>query len=126
MTIESWMFSAKRAWQNSWVKVVTISTAFFVLLGSAWFMMQMFFLHRLTGGSLVLHYNIYLGIDTIAAWGWAMMIPVVWILFTLVDFLWAFGVYRQDVYQAWAFLIIAALWSIPWMMTLWHLVVINR
>lgn len=126
MTIESWLFSAKRAWQDPWVKVVTIATTLFLLGGSGWFIANMIALRHQVLGPIVLHYNIYVGVDALGAWGWIFLFPVVWLGMLMADFAWAFGVYREDVYQAWCFFFLAAVWSIPWMMALWHLVKINQ
>lgn len=126
MTFESWLFSAKRAWQDPWVRGVTLCTVFVVVVASLWFSVQVIALRHTTQGLLVLHYNVYFGIDAIKHWAWMLLLPATWVLCTLVDVLWVFGVYRADAYQAWSLLSIALLWSIPWMMTLWHLVGINH
>lgn len=125
MTFEAWIFSAKRAWQDPWIKGVSLGTGVIVLLASIWFCAQIFRLRSTSTGLLVLHYNVYTGIDAIRPWGWGFLLPCIWLLVTLVDMAWAFGVYREDAYQAWAFVLIAAGWSIPWIMTLWHLVRMN-
>lgn len=127
MTVEQWLFSAKRAWQDPWVKVVTITTLLFMVGGSAWFIARMAALHgQATGGLMVLHYNIYVGIDAIGPWGWIFLFPAAWLVLVMADLVWAYGIYREDLYQAWSFLLLAMLWSIPWMMALWHLVRINQ
>jgi len=126
MTLEAWLFSAKRAWQDPWVRGVSLVTAALTLVVSLWFCFQIFNVREHSQGLLVLHYNVYTGIDAIGSWGWAYLLPLAWLVFTAVDMAWAFGVYREDIYQAWTFILIAAAWSIPWMITLWHLVRINR
>ncbi len=126
MTFESWLFSAKRAWQDPWVKGAIVCTALVVLVGSVWFSWQVIHLRHAPQGLLVFHYTIYFGIDAMKPWGWMFVLPLTWILWTVVDVLWAFGVYREDMHQAWALLFAASVWSIPWMMTLWHLVRMNQ
>ena len=101
-------------------------TVALVLVVSVWFSIQILKVREPNAGLLILHYNVYTGIDAIRPWGFAYLLPLVWLLFTCVDMAWAFGVYREDSYQAWTFLLLASAWSIPWIMTLWHLVRINR
>ena len=125
MTIEAWLFSAKRAWQDPWVKGVTLLTVLFVLGGVSWFITNIIPLRYASNGQLVLHYNIYVGIDALGAWGWLFVPPLVWVAVVALDIAWAFGVYREDIYQSWTFLLFAPLWSLPWMVALWHLVRIN-
>lgn len=126
MTFEAWLFSAKRAWQNHWVKAVTIVTACLLLATTVWFSAKVISLRHVEGGQLVLHYSVELGIDAIRPWAWALFLPAVWLMVTVLDLLWAFGIYRDDVYQSWAFFGIALAWSIPWMLALWHLIRINQ
>lgn len=126
MTFESWLFSAKRAWQDPWVRGIAVLSSLCVLIASAWFSWQIVGLRHAPQGLLVLHYNVYFGIDALRAWGWMFVFPAVWILCTCIDLLWMFGVYREDLYQAWALLFLMIVWSIPWTMLLWHLVRINH
>ncbi len=126
MTLAAWLFSAKRAWQDPWIKGVTVFTVVFGIIGSAWFIAHMLPLRHATHGRLVLHYSVYFGIDAIKPWGWLFALPVCWIVSVMIDVVWSLGVYREDAYQAWAILFVASISSIPWMMTLWHLIGINR
>jgi hypothetical protein len=125
MTFEAWLFSAKRAWQNPWVKTVTIVTVACVFSTTIWFCTRVIGLRTIDQGHLVLHYTIEGGIDAIRVWQAAFLLPLTWCLFTGLDLVWAFGVYREDAYQAWMFFMLALAWSIPWMFTLWHLIRIN-
>lgn len=105
--------------------MVTIATSILVLTMSGWFGYRVLGLRGSSGGRLVLHYSVEWGIDAIQPWYWALVFPATWLIVTVVDLLWAFGVYREDRYQSWVFFSFALGWSIPWVMVLWHLIRIN-
>ncbi len=108
------------------MKGVTVLVVVFMMLGISWFIARIVPLRYAGNGQLVLHYNVYVGIDALGSWGWLLVAPLVWFVMVALDLLWAFGVYREDLYQAWTFLLLAPLWSLPWIVALWHLVRINQ
>jgi len=76
-------------------------------------------------GSLVYHYNIYLGIDDVRAWWWAIALPAVWLLLTLADLGVAYGMYRTDSYLSGALVSFAVAWGLPWAGALFYLSLFN-
>ena len=126
MTFASWLFSAQRAWQNLSLRAVAVSTVVFALGISSWFVWQIIKLRHTANGLLVLHHNVYVGIDAIKPWWWAFGLPLVWLGCLSVDMLWAFGAYRKNAYQTWALLFVASAICVPYFLTLWQLIRINR
>lgn len=76
-------------------------------------------------GSLVYHYNIYLGIDDVRTWWWALALPLAWLLFTLADLVVAYGMYRTDAHYSAALVSFAFAWCLPWAGALFYLSLFN-
>ncbi len=120
----SWLFSAKRAWQNPWTRWITVMTFFLVLTSSLWFLWKIIPARR-PNGTAVLHYTIYLGIDAVRPWWWVFFLPLTWILVTALDLLLAFGYHRKDPHFSFSLFALALAWSVPWVVALFYLVRIN-
>lgn len=75
--------------------------------------------------TVIVHYNIYLGIDQVRPTHWLFLIPLVWWVFTLVDVGIAYGLYHKDPQLAMSLLYLALAWSVPWLVTLYYLTVVN-
>lgn len=124
MTLNTWLLSAKLAWANPWPRWSSI-TATVLALG-----MSIFFLAKVVPvaqqqGSIILHYNLYFGVDETRAWSWAFLIPGVWITGTLVDLVIAYGVFRTDFHISASLFALALLWGLPWSGVLFYLILIN-
>ncbi len=76
-------------------------------------------------GSLIYHYNIYLGIDDVRGWEWSLILPGIWLLMTLVDVALAYGEFRTDKHLSAALVSLALAWSFPWMGALFYLSILN-
>ena len=126
MTIEAWTFSAKRAWENIGVKIITVTSGLIIISSVSWFCSRVLVLRGPNEGRLVLHYSLEWGIDMIHEWYFAFVLPAVWLAVTIADWVFAFGAYREDRYLSWTFLSLGSLWCIPWSMVLWHLIRINQ
>ncbi len=124
MTWEAWAFSAKRAWLNPFVRWTTVATALLLIVGTTFFFWRTLSRPR-QNGSVILHYNVYLGIDEIGAWPWAFLLPGVWLAATALDLAFAYGSYRADPHLAVSLVASAALLAIPWAVALYYLSVVN-
>ncbi len=80
---------------------------------------------RGAGGTLVLHYNVYLGIDEVHDWYWIFLLPGVWLILTLADLFLAYGFYRKDKHLALSLILLAFFWGFPWTATLFYLSLAN-
>jgi hypothetical protein len=86
MILQAWLFSAKRAWQEPYVKVLTCLVFSLMLGGVSYFLWKM--LPRVgVVPSFVLHTNLYLGIDNVGSWRWLFLLPTVWVSVTVLDLL---------------------------------------
>jgi hypothetical protein len=124
MILQAWLFSAKRAWQEPYVKVLTCLVFSLMLGGVSYFLWKM--LPRVgVVPSFVLHTNLYLGIDNVGSWRWLFLLPTVWVSVTVLDLLLAFGWFRSDAAAAGVLLAFAAGWSLMWVLFLYHLALLN-
>lgn len=124
MTWDAWKFSAKLAWQDRFIRIVGI---FLVAAFCVW---TAFFVWRLVpeglrSGVLVLHYNIYLGIDDVRSWPWILASPVAVLGFLLADLVIAAGLYRSDAIAAKAAVVIGLVTSILWGVSSFFLILVN-
>ena len=120
----AYFFSAKQAWQRPFFRWGAILALACVFAGSGYFLWKVWPAHR-QSGTIVTHYNIYLGIDQVSPWSWAWLLPGVWLAVTLADVALAYAMYRTDAYLAASLIVLACVWSLPWMGTLYHLTLIN-
>ena len=118
------MFSAKLAWHRPLLRYVALGTLILVVAGSAAFFWRVIPARR-AAGTMVIHYNIYLGIDEVRGWGWVFLLPSVWLLLTLVDLWWAFGAYHHDPHLAASLVSLALLSALPCAGALYYLARMN-
>ena len=123
MHLEAWLFSAKQAWHRPLLRWMTVVTLAMVVLGSSWFLWRVI-PHR-QSGTLVLHYNVYLGVDEVRAWEWILLLPGIWFIVSLVDVLCGYGFYHRDPQLAGSLIGLAFFWSVPWMIALYYLTLVN-
>ena len=62
MVFDRWMFSAKRAWQERWVRACLVTLAILLVGGSGFFVWKLLPLRHQAEG-IITHYSVYLGID---------------------------------------------------------------
>ncbi len=124
MHLDDWRFSAKRAWQNSFIRW-TILVDGLVILASSAFMLWRLIPAGLRTGVLVMHYNVYLGIDSVQAWPWIIAVPAVMLLAFTVNTLLALGVYRPDELAAKALVSLSAALTAVWCIAGFFLLLMN-
>jgi hypothetical protein len=124
MRFSAWLFSAKLAWGKAWMRWMSLIALALPILVGGTFLFQV-----LPGaqsrGNIVYHYNIYLGIDDVRAWWWAIVLPLVWLVLTLADIAVAYGVYRTDSHFSAALVSFAVAWGLPWAGALFYLSLFN-
>ncbi len=124
MRWDEWRFSAKRAWQDSFVKWMTVCTVLFHVAMSA------FALHALLPQGarariLTVHYTIYLGIDDVRPWQWILLLPAILLLILFVNGVVACGLFRQDKLAAKTLVAFSVLLTLVWGVNLFFLVSVN-
>lgn len=124
MLLEPWLFSARRAWHNPLLKWIALATAVIVVAATGFYLWKTLG-HARESGTVVLHYNIYLGIDDVVAWPWAFFWPGIWLVLTGLDIILAFGWYRTDPHLSTSLFVFAAAWAIPWALALYYLTLAN-
>jgi hypothetical protein len=124
MKWDAWVFSARLGWQNRWMRWSSILTVFIMIAGTALFLWRMVPL-RAQAETVVLHYNLYLGIDDVRSWTWIFFLPAIWLVCTIADLAFAFGLYRTDVHFSLSLTSLAFLWSVPWAAALYYLTLVN-
>jgi len=124
MTLEGWLYSARRAWQRPLLKWTTVATGLLVVASTLFFLWNMI-LARQQNGTVILHYNIYLGIDEVRPWWWLFFLPAIWIVLTVVDLFLAYGSYQHDPQFAGSLVFLAFLFSLPCMGAFYYLVRMN-
>lgn len=124
MIWSAWLFSAKRLWQRPSLRFVTILTGIVLLGGTIFFLVRMIPLAS-QGESVIVHYNIYLGVDEVRPVYWIFLLPLFWWSLTLFDMILAYGLYRSDPQLATSLVCLAFVWSIPWLVTLYYLTLVN-
>lgn len=95
MQWSDWRFSAKRAWQNRYIRWVASVNGLVIVAGASFFLWKLIPV-GLRSGVLVLHYNIYLGIDSVQAWPWIIAVPGGMLLVYLTNTVTALGLFRPD------------------------------
>lgn len=124
MRLDAWVFSAKLAWSHHWIKLVSVVALVSSVAGGGWYLANVFPLAK-ESGTFAYHYTVYFGIDDLRALGWVFALPVAWVGLTVVDLLVAFGSYRKEPILASSLFMLSVLCAIPWLATLFYLVVIN-
>lgn len=124
MKLDAWVFSARLAWSHHWIKLASVIALVSSIAGGGWYFANVFPLAK-EGGTFAYHYTVYFGIDDLRAWNWVFVLPVAWVGLTIADVLIAFGAYRKEPILASSLLMLAVLWAIPWLATVFYLVVIN-
>ncbi|MCC7357247.1 hypothetical protein IT408_01955 [Candidatus Uhrbacteria bacterium] len=124
MTLEAWKFSAKLAWQDRYLRIVGISTLL-VFLGWTSFFAWRLIPEGIRSGVLVMHYNIYLGIDDVRPWPWVFVSPFAYVGLYLLDLVIAAGIYRSDTIAARTIVTIGTVTGILWGISSFFLILVN-
>jgi hypothetical protein len=124
MTWDEWRFSARLAWQDPFIRWVTVVTT---ILGVG---MTAFFLSKLIpegmrAGVLTLHYNVYLGIDEVGPWKWILLFPGMLFAVLVVNTVFSFGCFRNHAIAARTATALAASMAILWGIGCFFLMLVN-
>lgn len=95
MTWQEWKFSSRLAWRDRFMRVTTGLTVVLLVSTSGYFLFRLLPTGWKTG-AVVMHYNIYLGIDEVRPWPWIFLIPGAALLLTLIDLSFSLGLFRTD------------------------------
>ncbi|MBI4139006.1 hypothetical protein HY479_02535 [Candidatus Uhrbacteria bacterium] len=90
-----WKFSAQRAAQDTFSRVMVIGAAVILVAFSAFLLIRLVPEGR-QAGVITLHYNVYLGIDDVRPWPWMFVLPASAFALLAADILFAVGVFRRD------------------------------
>jgi len=124
MTVAEWRFSAQLAWQDRFIRWMTISNLV-VVIATSTFVLWKLIPEGARSGVLTMHYTIYLGIDDVRAWPWIFMIPGGLLCVQLVNLALAYGFYRTDKLAARALISLAAAVALLSAVSSFFLVLIN-
>jgi hypothetical protein len=124
MTLDEWRFSTRLAWENPFLRWVSLGTAFFLLAVTTYAAI------RLVGASLpsgyvVTHYTVYLGIDQVVPAYWLFAYLGVPIFVVSATILCGFGLYRHDSLAGSALVALALVSTAIWALNLFYLIKIN-
>lgn len=122
---DEWRFSLDVAWDDPWYRWQTVATAFASLLGSAFFLWRMI-PEGLQSGLLVLHYNLYVGIDEVQPWPWVFALPAAFLVMIAVDLLASAFLFRRDRIASRVLLCTATGFCAVALTGAWFLTVVNR
>lgn len=95
LNIDEWKFSLDVAWDDPWYRWQSFATTITLILGSGWFLWVMI-PEGLRSGLLVLHYNLYVGIDEVHPWPWVFLLPGMLIVMVCTDLLASAFLFRRD------------------------------
>lgn len=95
MKWEEWKFSARRALQDRFISWTTAAAVVLFAAASAYFLMRVLPRGWETG-AVILHYNVYLGIDEILSWPWVFAVPGAALAVLALDFIAALSIFRLD------------------------------
>ncbi len=109
--VAEWRLAFEIAWDDPWFKIQTIVTSLVVLLSAAMYLWRLIpsgVLH----GSLVFHYNVYLGIDDVRTWPWVFYLPLVMMGIVGIDLAASCLVYRYDKIASRVLLTVASVFAL--------------
>ncbi len=124
MFLDAWLLSARRAWQRPLLRWTTLFTFAIIVASSALFLWRVIPLRR-EAGTIVFHYNVYLGIDDVRPLSWVFFFPGIWFGIVFIDFILAYGFYKSDPHLALSLLSLAFFSTIPCLLGLYYLARMN-
>lgn len=92
---DEWKFSLEVAWDDPWYRWQTSLTAGAALAGSLYFLWRLI-PEGVRSGLLVMHYNLYFGIDEVMPWYWITVFFAGWWLLLAIDLMAAGWLFRKD------------------------------
>ncbi len=99
MALAEIKLSAKRAWQNAFIRWNLIGDLLVVIFAGSFFLWRLI-PEGLRSDVLVMHYNIFLGIDNVQTWWWIILVPVAMLGVLILNYLLAFYLFRFDALAA--------------------------
>lgn len=124
MQWSDWRFSAKRAWQNRYIRWVALGNGLVIIAGTSFFLWRLIPI-GMRNGMLVLHYNVYLGIDNVQPWPWIFAVPGTMLLIYLVNTLTALGLFRPDELAAKTLIAASGVLTIIWIVGSYFIMRVN-
>ena len=124
MALTEFKLSARRAWQNPFIRWNLIADLVVVVSGGAFLLWRMV-PEGLRSGVLVMHYNIFLGIDNVQSWWWIVLIPGSMLGVLLLNYLLAFYLFRLDALAAKTLAGLTSLLIIIWSVSSFFLMLVN-
>jgi len=124
MAFEEWRNSIKRAWHDPFIRWTSILELVAILAGSAFFLWRLI-PEGLRSGVLILHYNIYLGIDDVRAWPWIFFVPGAMLVVYLADLVAACVLLKTDELAARALVALTAVLTVAWAVAAFFLILVN-
>lgn len=124
MRREAWRISARLAWQRPRFRALALLLFASVTVVNLIFLMQAVPAVR-SEATAIIHYNIYLGIDDVRDWPWIFLWPALWEGMTCVGLVAALGAYQKDSLLAYGLVGWTCVWSLPWVIGLSYLLLLN-
>jgi hypothetical protein len=124
LTLEEWRFNTKFAWENPFLKWLSIVLAIVLILVSILATVRLVQL-GLPSGFVVTHYTVYLGIDQMLPLPWIAALVCVPILVIFATIVLGFTLFRQDILASYALIVLAACSTVIWSIYLYYLIKIN-
>jgi hypothetical protein len=106
-----WRLAMDIAWDDPWFKIQTVATIGIVIAGSFFYLLKLI-PSGIHNGSLVFHYNVYLGIDDVRRWPWVFYLPSMTIGIVCADLVASFLTYRYDKIASRVLLSVATLFAV--------------
>lgn len=111
MRVETWMSSVKKAWQDPFMKIMTVLIGLIYLSVSSWLLIRVY-RAELPNGGIVFHYNSYVGIDQLADRIWIWAFPFVWGCMLILDVFLGYIWFREHTKVSYSLLITGFIWSL--------------
>jgi hypothetical protein len=124
MKWDAWRFSTKLAWQDRVIRWVLLATLVF-FVGWSVFLLWRLIPEGTRSGVLILHYNIYLGIDDVRSWPWIFLFPGIMLGVLGLNTGFAVSLFRTDVLAARSLVILSAFLTAIWAIASFFLILVN-
>ncbi|MFZ6015170.1 MAG: hypothetical protein ACOYUZ_02325 [Patescibacteria group bacterium] len=124
MNLDEWRFNTRMAWDNPWLRWVSIATIT-LLIGVSLISGIKLFSATMPSGVVVTHYTVYLGIDQVKPVYWILAFIIVPILIISATILLGLSFYRNDHIAAYGLIILSLVSTITWSVLMYYLIKIN-
>lgn len=124
MKLADWQLSARRGWHHPFIRWITVGTILCVL-GMTSFIAYRLVPVGIRSGVVILHYNIYLGIDQVQAWPWMFVSPAIMFAIVIVNMLFALGCFARHELAAKACVVMTLIIALLWGISSFFLVLVN-